>query len=275
MDRTRIFADLREKIEMNKPDRPQSVLGIDLGSRNVKLALMENSEIVSTNAFDTVDFYKKYGFRAESGFRVNLAALGFGAVEHTVATGYGRMAAAIEGADTISEISAHFLGAVYQTGLMDFTLLDIGGQDFKIIKAERGELLDFVTNDKCAASSGRYLENMAHVLGVSLQEIGSHYEHPVSLSNTCAIFSESELIGLIVMGEPLSSLAAGINKSVVERFLPFLSRFGDGLIVLSGGVALNRSVVRLMGEMTGREVLVVDDPVHNGAIGCCVSGEGE
>ena len=260
---------------MSKHDTSPTVLGIDLGSRNVKLALMENSEIVSTNAFDTVDFYKKYGFRSESGFRVNLPALGFGAVEHTVATGYGRMAAAIESADTISEISAHFLGAVYQTGLADFTLLDIGGQDFKIIKAEQGELLDFVTNDKCAASSGRYLENMAHVLGVSLQEIGSHYEHPVSLSNTCAIFSESELIGLIVKGEPVSSLAAGINKSVVERFLPFLSRFGDGLIVLSGGVALNRSVVRLMREMTGREVLVVDDPVHNGAIGCCLSWEGE
>lgn len=251
------------------------MLGIDLGSRTVKLALMKNGEIVYTNAFDTVDFYKKYGFRSEFGFRVNLAALGFGNVEHTVATGYGRMAAAIEGADNISEISAHYLGAIYQTGLEDFTLLDIGGQDFKIIKVEQGELRDFVTNDKCAASSGRYLENMAQVLGISLHEIGNCHEHPVSLSNTCAIFSESELIGLIVKGEAVSSLAAGVNKSIVERFLPFLNRFGDGLIVLSGGVALNCGVVRLMGEMTSREVIVVEDPVHNGAIGCCLSGEGE
>ena len=259
---------------MSGPERSNSVLGIDLGSRNVKLSHMIGGKVVHTRSIETMDFYRQHGIRSEAGFTIDMTTLEIDAVSCTVATGYGRMAAVISGAENISEISAHYLGAVYQTGFEDFTLLDIGGQDFKIISAKQGELDDFVTNDKCAASTGRYLENMARILGVSLVEIGQYYENPVTLSNTCAIFSESELVGLIVKGVPVSELAAGVNRSIVERFLPFLNRFGDGLIILSGGVALNLGVVHLMGDLTGREVMVVDDPLHNGAIGCCVRGEG-
>ena len=258
---------------MSGPKRPKSVLGIDLGSRNVKLSHMIGGKVDQTKTIETMDFYRQHGVRSKAGFTIDMASLDIEPASCTVATGYGRMAAVISGAENISEISAHFAGAVYQTGLQDFTLLDIGGQDFKIISTQQGELDDFVTNDKCAASTGRYLENMAKILGISLEEIGRYSENPVSLSNTCAIFSESELVGLIVKGIPVSELAAGVNRSIVERFLPFLSRFGDGLIVLSGGVALNPGVVRLMGDLTGRDVMVVGDPLHNGAIGCCVRGE--
>lgn len=258
---------------MDIHENPGEVLGVDLGSRYVKVALMKNGSLECTDIVETIEFYKRYGMRSEDGFYIDLDALGFAPVERTVATGYGRMAAAITGAENISEITAHYLGAMHQTGLVNFTLVDIGGQDFKLIWVENGEIRDFVTNDKCAASSGRYLENMTRVLGISLDEIGRYYEDPVPLSSTCAIFSESELIGLIVKGEPLSRLAAGVNRSVVLRFLPFLNRMGDGLIVLAGGVALNPAVVRMMGGMTGREVRVVENPLLNGAIGCCVSGE--
>ncbi|MBT4484229.1 MAG: 2-hydroxyglutaryl-CoA dehydratase, partial [Candidatus Latescibacteria bacterium] len=170
------------------------------------------------------------------------------------------------------ELKAHYLGAKFQTGLADFTLLDMGGQDYKVMRIERERLADMATNDKCAASTGRYIENMAGVLGISTEEMGLYHKDPVKLTTTCAIFGESELIGLVVKGEPVSRLAAGVNRAVVERVIPLLARMGDGIIVMSGGVALNCAVVTLLGRITGREVRVPGDPLHNGAIGCCLCG---
>jgi predicted CoA-substrate-specific enzyme activase len=249
-----------------------TVFGIDLGSRNVKVCRMEGDRIFSRDCFETMEFYRSYGVRSGEGFTVDLAALGHDRALPVVATGYGRNAAAIRCADTVSELTAHFLGARFQTGLSDFTLLDMGGQDYKVVRASGGVMADFATNDKCAASTGRYLENMARVLGITLEELGRHAVDPVQLSDTCAIFGESELIGLIVRGVPVPRLAAGVNRTVVRRVLPLLNRMGDGIIVMSGGVALNPAVVAILCETTGRVVRVVPDPLHNGAIGCCVSG---
>ena len=249
-----------------------TILGIDLGSRNVKLCLMRNGAVESKNIIESIEFYRKYGLQVEAGFCVDTSALGYGDVSHIVATGYGRMSAALKGAESLSELKAHFLGAQYQTGFDNFTLLDVGGQDYKVIHIENGRMVDIATNDKCAASTGRYLENMSRALGISLEDMGLYYENPAELSNTCAIFGESELIGLVAKGEPVHRLAAGVNRAIVERVSPLLERMGKGVIVLSGGVALNSTVVILMGEITGRDVRVVEDPLYNGAIGCCVSG---
>lgn len=248
----------------------KKIAGIDLGSRNIKICLMENEKIISRDCFDSISFYRKFGSRSGRVFSVDLLELGFGSEFSVVATGYGRMSAAIRGAETISELKAHFLGARFQTGLIDFTLLDMGGQDYKVVHAVDGAMADFATNDKCAASTGRYLENMAVVLGITLEEMGHYDDDPVVLSSTCAIFGESELIGLIVKGEPVEHLAAGVNRSIVQRVLPLLDRMGSGTIILSGGVSLNRAIVRMLGLTTGRKILVLDDPLHNGAIGCCV-----
>ncbi len=248
------------------------LLGIDLGSRNVKLCLMRNGIVESQKIIESIEFYRTYGLQVEAGFCVDTSALDYSDVDHIVATGYGRMSAALQGAENISELKAHSLGARYQTGLDNFTLLDVGGQDYKVIHIENGKMVDIATNDKCAASTGRYLENMSRVLGISLEEMGRYHENPAALSNTCAIFGESELIGLVAKGEPVQRLAAGVNSAIVERVAPLLERMGTGIILMSGGVALNGAVVTLMGEITGREVRVVKDPLFNGAIGCCVSG---
>jgi predicted CoA-substrate-specific enzyme activase len=231
---------------------------------------MENGKIVARQNFETIEFYRRYGARSKDGFTVNLASFGYDGETVLVATGYGRMSAALHGARVISEIKAHSRGAARQTGREDFTLLDMGGQDYKVVDIRKRTVRNFATNDKCAASTGRYLENMAKVLGMSLEELGSYSENPAPLSGTCAIFGESELIGMIVQGKPLPELAAGVNRTIVQRILPLLDRMGEGCIVMSGGVALNKAVVSLLRASTGREVLVVDDPLFNGAIGCCV-----
>ena len=246
-------------------------LGIDLGSRNVKLCRMEGETILSRVSVETIEFYRSCGVRSDQGFTVDLTAFGWDGEGPVIATGYGRMSAAIQGARAISEIKAHALGARFQTGFDDFTLLDMGGQDYKVIRIEGGVVRDFATNDKCAASTGRYLENMARVLGLSLDEMGRYTEDPATLSGTCAIFGESELIGCIVRGIPIARLASGVNRTVVQRVLPLLERMGEGTLVMSGGVALNPAVVAMLRESTGRDVTVVADPLFNGAIGCCVS----
>ncbi len=248
-----------------------SILGIDLGSRNVKLCLMKGKTVESKSIIETMSFYRKYGIRNINDFLIDISALGYSNVDYVIATGYGRMSVVLTGAKSISELKAHFLGACYQTRLDSFTLLDMGGQDYKVIHVEDGRMVDMATNDKCAASTGRYIENMAHVLEISLEEIGQYYENPVKLSSTCAIFGESELIGLVVKGEPVYRLAAGVNRTVIERVIPLLERMGEDIIVMSGGVALNKAVVKNVAEMTGRDVQVLKDPLYNGAIGCCLS----
>ena len=249
------------------------MLGIDLGSRNVKLCLMGTDGIVRKETFETVSFYRRHGMRTEGGFSIDYASLDVPADTPMVATGYGRMAAAISGATTVSELTAHALGAVFQTGLDTFTLVDIGGQDYKVMQIVGGRVTDMAANDKCAASTGRYLENMARILEITIESLGGYRERPSALSATCAIFGESELIGLMVRGEPVESLAAGVNRAVVERILPLLDRMGEGLVVVSGGVARNAAVLSFIGELTGREVITAGDPVHNGAIGCCIYGK--
>lgn len=251
-------------------------IGIDLGSRKAKFALMRGGEIVRLADLDTIAFYKKYGSIVNDELALDLPGSGiFSAEELAEAaltiTGYGRNSINLHGARVISEIKAHVAGARAQTGLVNFTLLDMGGQDTKVAQVVAGRLTDFVMNDKCAASSGRYLENMAAVLEVSLDELSSHSEEPVALDATCGIFGESELIGQILRGYPVSRLCAGVNLTLVKRVMPMLKRFPSDTLVITGGVALNRAMVSLLQEQCGMRIVIPEHPQHNGAIGCAAN----
>lgn len=247
--------------------------GIDLGSRQVKIALLEGDNLAGSHLYDTISFYKQYGRKVEDQLSINFSSLGIGPVEGIVSTGYGRNTLDILGAKKIPELKAHTLGAVWQTGLGDFTLLDLGGQDSKVIKVRGGKMVDFQTNDKCAASSGRYLENMAGVLGIELAELSRYSENPVDLNATCAIFGESELIGRIIEGHPMESLGAGINYSIFRRIQPMLREFFSEKMVFTGGVAQNQALQRIMAREMDCEVIVPLYPQLNGAIGCCLAAK--
>ena len=248
----------------------------------MKIALMkvqddgERLEIQRLESLDTIRFYREFGRKREGKLAVDFAAMGLPEVDSLVSTGYGRNTLELAGGEAIPELKAHVLGAVYQTGLKDFTLVDLGGQDSKIIQVRRGKMVDFLTNDKCAASSGRYLENMASILDVPLEELGNYADSPVELNSTCAVFGESELIGKIVEGFPLAELAAGVNATIVKRILPLLRSFPGEVLVFTGGVAHNRAVIRLLEEGSGRRVVIPPEPQFNGAIGCCIrAGQSE
>ncbi|MGI6091536.1 MAG: 2-hydroxyglutaryl-CoA dehydratase [Veillonellaceae bacterium] len=244
--------------------------GIDLGSRSVKLVVMDGEEIKFEKVYETVEFYRNFGRRTDEGMVVDFAALEIGEVTQVTATGYGRNTIDIVGATVIAELKAHTAGAIWQTGLEDFTLLDLGGQDSKVIKVRKGKMVGFETNDKCAASTGRYLENMATVLGISLAEMSSYSENPVELNATCAIFGESELIGRIVEGHSISALAAGVNYTIFKRIRPMLTALASETIIFTGGVALGKAIRELIERELQVKVVVPKHPQLNGAIGCAV-----
>ncbi len=245
-----------------------TVLGLDLGSRAVKLAVMEGETVVRRAKIDTVDFYRNC-CTYDGRLRADLDKLGVGPVDRCVSTGYGQNNTDLENFTAINEIKAHVYGALFQTGASDFTLLDIGGQDIKAVRVEKGIVTDLALNEKCAASSGRYLENMAAVLALPLEELSRCHADPVTLSSTCAVFAESALIGLIAQGIPAERLCAGVNRSLYERLRPLIGQVGGCVrLVLSGGVAQNEAL-RFYLKQDFDEVTVLDDPQFNGAIGCC------
>lgn len=244
--------------------------GIDLGSRNVKVALTTGAGDFNFHSFDTTSFYRRHGKMVDGKLTVDYAGLGLGQPDVVVATGYGRQTINLYDAGMIPELKAHVLGAVQQTGETDFTLLDLGGQDSKVVLVRQGKMVDFLTNDKCAASTGRYLENMASVLDISLTELSRHLLSPVELTSTCAIFGETELIGKIVEGHPVANLAAGVNYTIFKRIRPLLKKLVADKIVFTGGVAHNRALVEIIAQEMAVPVIVPREPQFNGAIGCCV-----
>lgn len=248
-------------------------LGMDLGSRRVKMAALTTAGLAWQRAWDTLSFYKSYGSLSQDGLHLDFTALDLPLDQPAssyplVVTGYGRNTLNLVGAQVISELKAHLWGIRWQLGLSDFTLLDLGGQDTKVIQARQGRLDDFQMNDKCAAASGRYLENMAAVLELSLEELSRHWQNPVALNATCGIFGESELISRILEGHAVSALAAGINASLVARLHPLLSGFPLDPLIISGGVAHNQAFCKLLSRELGLTPVIPERPQLNGAIGC-------
>ncbi len=244
------------------------LLGMDFGSRFVKMAATTDLRRFIYKKVDSLVFYRDYVQRPSAAVVFDWPRLGLPEPARLVVTGYGKHL--FQGqVSTITEIRAHFLGACFQTGLSHFILLEIGGQDTKALYIKDGRVFDFLTNDKCAAGTGRYLENMARFLKMPWREFTAAGADPVSISNTCAIFGETELISHLLDGVPVPRLAAGVNDSVARRALQMIKRFPCQTLVFVGGVARNRAVVAGLRRSGRYRVVVPANPQFNGALGCC------
>lgn len=248
------------------------ILGMDLGSRRVKICYMEDGKLKKQNKYSTIEFYRDYCKNLDGVLHVDFDKIGFQKGDINVATGYGRNNMSFHGFKVINELKAHAYGAIFSSNLKDFVLLDLGGQDVKIMKIERGIIVDLELNEKCAASCGRYLENMANVLEISLDELSEHFENPVKLNSTCAIFSETELIGEISRGRTLGELCSGINYSLFLRLKPMLNKFKDKTLLVSGGVAKNKAIISFL-EKEYEKVIPLEASDYIGAIGSCFYGK--
>lgn len=193
-----------------------------------------------------------------------------------VATGYGRklVAGGPGVVRAVTEISCHARG-VYAALGTGGTLLDIGGQDSKVIRiGPGGALMDFAMNDKCAAGTGRFLEHTAQRLGVELADLGARAlaaEHAEPVSSTCTVFAESEVISLVARGRPLDDILLGLHEGLISRIAAMVR--GIGVVpplLLSGGVARNDAVVDLLARALGTPVRVPQYPQLMGAYGAAL-----
>ncbi|MCD4812542.1 acyl-CoA dehydratase activase [bacterium] len=242
-------------------------LGIDIGSRKVKFALQtDNAEPELWDMATPVLYHKYLQRHANDGHTLDLMRLGLGEVDVVAATGYGRNNVKLHDVFVVSEMLAHAEGAL-RTGKNNFLMLDVGGQDTKAVLVTDGMVEDFSVNDKCAAGSGRYLENMASVMGVELEDLFKYYTEPADLSTTCAVYAESEIIGKLADGITIEQLCAGVNHSMFLRIRPMLERWPVKDLVFVGGGAKNAAIVYFL-EEAGYEVTIPEYPEFNGALGC-------
>ena len=244
-------------------------IGIDLGSRTIKVAAVENGRLVDYQIVES-------GFDPAAQARAMLEKYGGTA---DVATGYGRHLALEHFArQMITEIKAHAIGARHFFSDCR-TVVDIGGQDSKVIALdEQGRVANFQMNDKCAAGTGRFLEIMAASLGFRLTEFGPaalQSKTEAAINSMCTVFAESEVVSMKNRGLPAADIACGVHLSVVNRLIGMLTRVGgNGPIVFSGGVARNPCVVSLLRErLDGAEVKAAEVPDILGALGAALYAE--
>jgi (R)-2-hydroxyacyl-CoA dehydratese activating ATPase len=242
--------------------------GLDLGSRFVKLAIEKENSYQFLGPYDTAEFYRRCIKSGEQGPILRRDILGLEEEQPLACTGYGRVRLE-NGALMVPELEAIAGGVSALAGIRDGVILDIGGQDSKVLLLRDGRIAGFEANDRCAASSGRFLENMARALGIELEDIGKYWEDPVEMSSTCAIFGETELVGLIGEGYSTERLAAGVNLAVLRRLMPLLSRFDFDTLIVTGGVAYNKGLQELLRKKTGANIIVPERPDFVASVGCC------
>jgi predicted CoA-substrate-specific enzyme activase len=247
--------------------------GIDVGSLSTDVVIINKSgdiagySVIQTGANSTE--------AAEEGLEEALqnAKLKNSQIICTVATGYGRVS--VPFADKkVTEISCHGKGAHILFPDVG-TVIDIGGQDSKVIRVgEGGRVLDFTMNDKCAAGTGRFLDVMAAKLQVSLEEMGRlsvAAKKEVSVSSVCTVFAESEVVSLVAQNHPKEEIIRGLHRAIVNRVWSMVKSVGiHGGVLMSGGVAKNIGVVQLMEEKLGQGIMVYREPQIVGALGAAI-----
>lgn len=247
-------------------------MGVDIGSTTSKAVIMEDGRRVVAKSIIPVGTGTR-GPREVLNSVLELAGTGLEQISRTVATGYGRIH--FELADRqVSEVSCHGKGIHFLVPEAR-TVVDIGGQDAKaILLDENGMLSNFMMNDKCAAGTGRFLEVMARVLDIRIEDMGelaSRADNVVSISSTCAVFAESEVISRLADNERPENILAGIHRSVAKKVVSQVLRIGVvPTVAMSGGVAQNRGVVAALSEELHMPIQVPEDCQLAGAIGAAL-----
>lgn len=188
-----------------------------------------------------------------------------------VATGYGRIA--VDFADhVITEITCHARGGREMAG-DDCAIIDVGGQDTKVILVEHGMVQDFLMNDKCSAGTGKFLEIMANRLGVTLQELFDMANEGcvLPISSLCTVFAESEVINYIGEGRSREDIAAGVVDSVAAKVAQLSQRKKlSGKIILTGGLSHSQYFTKILSEKIGQRVEPTKGGRYAGALGAAL-----
>lgn len=250
------------------------VAGCDVGSLTSKAIIMEGDRVVSYS------IRKSKARPWESADAVMQEALEKAKLSKTdiafcVGTGYGRDKINFVN-ETSSEIACHARGARWLVPNVR-TVIDIGGQDCKAVKLdEKGDMVKFITNDKCASGTGRFLEVMAKVMSVKLDELGAlsaKSKNPVTFATACTVWAQADVIQHINDGVPIEDIASGINTAMAARMAVLAGNIGvEREVCMTGGVAKNDGVVQALEKILGVKIRRVRraDPQIAGALGAAL-----
>lgn len=247
-------------------------LGIDIGSSSSKAVIINEQKKIMGRAVINTGAGTQGPDKAVTA-ALQEAGIGRDQVKATVVTGYGRIT--YDQADKqITEISCHAKGIAH---LMPDarTVIDIGGQDAKIIRLDaNGKVDNFVMNEKCAAGTGRFLEVMARILDCGIDNLAKLSENAteeIVISNTCTVFAESEVISQLASGAKRENVAKGAHKAVAKRVAGLGSRVGLAPgVAMTGGVALNKGIVDALEKEIGEKIVVAENPQLIGAFGAAL-----
>ena len=247
-------------------------LGIDVGSTASKCVILKNGKDIAAKSLIDVGAGTSGPARAIEAVLQN-AGMTREQLAFTLATGYGRNSLDGIADKQMSELSCHARGAEFCfPGVR--TVIDIGGQDVKVLHLENGTMVNFQMNDKCTAGTGRFLDVMARVLEVRVLELamlGSLSTRRVEISSTCTVFAESEVISQLYMGTDKKDIIAGIHRSVAHRVTGLVRRVGLQMpVAMTGGVAQNAGVVQALAAELGCDILTSPLTQYNGALGAAL-----
>ncbi len=237
-------------------------MGIDIGSCYTKGVLFDGS---IKNKIVIKTFFKPRQAIEE----ITSQLKGF---DRIAATGYGREL--VTDADVIiTEITAFARGATYVNSSIN-SIIDLGGQDSKIIKIRDGKVDRFIMNDRCAAGTGNFVEKIAQALGLRLEEFGNfalNSNKPEMIDSLCVVMAETEILSLVSEGKRLEDIVAGVCDALVRRITGLGAQIGiEEPILFCGGGALNPGLVKSMKRIFG-DLIIPDIPQFIGALGAALS----
>lgn len=248
-------------------------IGIDIGSVATKIVVINNEEIldytISPSGWSPKETSEKL-----IGEILNKNNLDKTKVKSIVATGYGRISIPFAN-KKITEITCHGKGAKFLYKNTK-TIIDIGGQDSKIIELnDEGNVLDFIMNDKCAAGTGRFLEVMCTAMGMDVKELSAIADKgkPIKINSMCTVFAESEIISLKAKGSNKEDIAAGLIYSVVDKVVSLASKMRlNDEIFFTGGLSNNEYLITALENKLNKKIITSKYAQLAGAVGAALLG---
>ena len=256
--------------------KPDAFLGIDIGSISTKGVIIDSQRQIIARSYQWTEGDPVNASRrviAELGGQINQSKV---AVRTVGKTGSARrLVSAICGASVIkNEITAHAVGTTFLHPDVH-TILEIGGQDSKIICVDGGIAVDYAMNTLCAAGTGAFLSSQAHRLGVEVEQFGEialTSKKPANIAARCTVFAESDLVHKIQVGYAREDIIAGLCKSVAVNYLNNVGKGKNiiGPVVFQGGVSKNVGVVKAFEDELGTPIIVDPDGHLMGAFGAAL-----
>ncbi len=241
-------------------------LGIDSGSSGTKAILFDGKQIAEKAVLPT-------GANPQQTMKQLYQTFSQKEIGYIITTGYGRNLLA-QADKRITEITCHARGAAFLHPTAR-KIIDVGGQDSKVIALNaQGQVEDFLMNDKCAAGTGRFIEMMMQKMEQPLSEIDQFTanHHPVEINSMCAVFAESEVIGLLAQGKDPGDILLGVIESICKRVASFSAQLKNiqGDIFLSGGLAKSQIVKTTLEKYLKTPIYTHPLSQYAGAIGAAI-----